>query len=98
MSTGLEKNEIAILSRALASETGGLSPDAARSILAIELSRDDHSELRRLAALAKERPLSAEEETDLENYRHVGRLLELMKSKARISLKRLADSADESRA
>ena len=95
MATALEKNETAILSRALAPENGNLSPEAARSILAIELSPADSSELRRLAELAKAGSLSAADEADLENYRHVGRLLELLKSKARISLKRAAGSADE---
>lgn len=97
MATTLEKNDTAILSRAIGLENGGLSPDAARSILAMQLSPADRVELQRLAALAKEGTLSSEEEADLENYRHAGRVLELFKSKARISLKRPADAADEPR-
>jgi hypothetical protein len=95
MDSALEKNETAIFSRALAPEVGNLSPEAARAILAIELSPADISELQRLAEPAQERALSPEEETELENYRQVGRLLELMKSKARISLKQPAESLNE---
>ena len=87
MTQTLDKDEAAILSRALAPENATLSPQAAHSILAIELSDDDKTELRRLADLARDGSLSESEEAELESYRHVGRLLELMKSKARISLK-----------
>lgn len=93
MPTTLEKNETAILSRAIGLENGGFSPEAARSILAMGLSPADRDELQRLTSLAKEGSLSAEEEADLESYRHAGRVLELFKSKARISLKRSADGA-----
>lgn len=92
------KDETAILSRALAPERGNLSSEAAESILAIELSAADRDELQRLAERAKDGSLSPQEHADLECYRHVGRLLELMKSKARMSLKCSAATANESRA
>ena len=41
-----------------------------------------------LAAKAREGTLSAKEVAQLDNYRDVGRLLELLQSKARLSLKR----------
>jgi hypothetical protein len=94
MSTALEKHETAILSRALDSKNVELSGDAARSILTIELSSADQSELKRLSELAKEGTLSPEEEAELENYRHAGRVLELFKSKARIALKQSRDHSD----
>jgi hypothetical protein len=96
MTTTLVKDEVSILSRALAPDAGGLSAEAARAILAIELSPTDRAELQRLAHGAKDGSLTPEEHADLENYRHVGRLLELMKSKARISLKQSTDAAHES--
>jgi len=40
-----------------------------------------------LAAKAREGSLIEQESAELENYRHVGRLLEVLKSKARLSLK-----------
>jgi hypothetical protein len=98
MSTALEKNETAILSRALGSGNVELSPEAARSILAIQLSSADQRELQRLSELAQLGSLSVEEEADLDNYLHVGRVLELFKSKARIALKQTRDSSDGPRA
>ena len=98
MSTTLDKQEAAILGRVIAPENADLSPEAAQSLLALSLSPADQVELQRLGAKAKDGSLSPIEEADLENYRHVGRLLELMKSKARLSLKRSAMSADETRA
>jgi len=41
-----------------------------------------------LAAKARQGTLSADEAEQLDNYRGVGRLLELLQSKARVSLKR----------
>ena len=54
MSVVFEKDQAAILSRALAPEAGTLSPEAARSYLTIELSVDDQFELRRLAESAQD--------------------------------------------
>ena len=93
MAVALEKDQAAILSRALAPESGTLSPDAAESILSIELSADDQSELRRLTDSAQEGSLSIDDSEALDSYRHVGRLLELLKSKARISLKNARPNA-----
>jgi|GEM_PF-646165 len=83
MAVALEKDQAAILSRALAPESGTLSPEAAELILSIELSADDQSELRRLTDSAQEGSLSIDDSEALDSYRHVGRLLELLKSKAK---------------
>ena len=88
MTVALEKDQVAILSRAFTSETGALSPEAAQSILEIELSADDQSELRRLAEAAQNDSLTPADSEALECYRHIGRLIELLKSKARISQKK----------
>lgn len=93
MTVALEKDQAAILSRALAPETGSLSPEAAQSMLAIELSADDQSELRRLVDAARDGSLTRGDSEALECYRHVGRLIELLKSKARISLKNARPNA-----
>jgi hypothetical protein len=98
MSTALEKHETAILSRALGSGNAELSAEAARSILTIELSSVDQSELQRLSELATAGTLTPEEDMDLENYRQAGRVLELFKSKARIALNRASDSSHGPRA
>ncbi len=93
MTVAFEKDQVAILSRALAPEAGTLSPDAANSILEIDLSEDDKSELQRLAASAQDGSLSETDNEALESYRHVGRIIEILKSKARISLKNARPNA-----
>ena len=81
-----EDSEVGILSRVLDAQNGNLSREAARSWLALTLPDADRARLRDLSAKGKEEALSAAEATLLENYLHVGRLIDLMQSKARLSL------------
>jgi len=89
MSLAVANSEAVILSRAIEPHDGNLSPDAARSLLQIKLPGTDRRRLHELAEKAAQATLTSEEERELENYRNVGRLLELLKSKARLSLKNL---------
>ena len=82
----LENTEVAILGRVFEAEKGDLSPQVARSWLKLRLPEDNEARLRDLTARAKKEELSAGEAELLENYLHVGRLLDLMRSKARRSL------------
>lgn len=89
MVTGLANSEAVILSRAsraIRPEEGDLSPDAARSLLKVRLPAADQQRAQELAAKASEGSLSPVEQIELDSYRGVGRLLELMKSRARRSL------------
>ncbi len=86
-------NEAAILSRVIDAENGNLSAEAARAILRMGFPTEDRARAEVLAARSREGVLTAAEETELESYRHIGRLLELMKSKARRSLHRLGGAA-----
>lgn len=88
MKTDLESTETAILARSINPDRAAWTPDAARSIL--EIGQDDQDAQRRdiLADKARNGTLSVAEESELENFRHVGRILEMMKAKARISLKK----------
>ena len=81
-------SEAAILSRVVRPESGTWSKDAAESILEFDFPPADVRRMNALAAKARRGALSAAEEGELENYRGVGRLLELLQSKARLSLKR----------
>ena len=83
-----EDSEVGILSRVLDAQNGNLSREAARSWLALTLPDTDRARLQNLSSRAKEEALSADEATLLENYLHVGRLIDLMQSKARLSLAR----------
>ena len=80
-------SEAAILSRTIDPSNGNWCAEAARSILAIEMSQLDLERASELAGKAREGSLTEAERVELDSYRHVGRLLELMKAKARVSLR-----------
>ncbi len=88
MSAILENTEAAIWNRVVDPDASNLSREAAESWLRICLPDPDRERVNVLADKAREGTLTATEEAELENYRHVGRLMELLKSKARQSLKR----------
>ena len=88
MSPMVANSEAAILSRTLRPENADLSADAAKSLLSLSLPDSDQRRAQDLAAKATDGSLTRPEELELDNYRAVGRLLELMKSKARLSLQK----------
>lgn len=63
-----------------------LPPDAAKYFLQLHFTDVDRQRMNALAAKARTGTLTAEEETDLANYMQMGWFLDLIKSKARISL------------
>jgi hypothetical protein len=82
----IETTETAILSRAINPAQASWTPDAARSILDIKLTDEDAKRRDELAEKARQGTLSDEEAAELRNYGQVGRILELMKAKAKVSL------------
>ncbi len=64
-----------------------MSPEVAEFLLSMELAEDDRQRLQELAAKARQEALSEADEAALEEYRRAGRLMEMMKLKARIVLK-----------
>ncbi len=64
-----------------------MSREIARGILKLSLSQEDLDRMRRLAKKAKNSRLSVDEEAELDNYCRVGRLLSILKSRARKTLK-----------
>jgi hypothetical protein len=80
--------EAAILGRMLKPERDDLPPEAARSLLKLEFAPEDLSRMHELALQAQAGSLTDTEENELESYRRIGRLLEVMRSKARRSLAR----------
>ena len=87
MATAAETSEAAILSRVIRPDSGTWSREAAESILRFDFPPADMRRMNTLAAKARQGTLSPAEEAQLENYRDVGRVLELLQSKARLSLK-----------
>jgi uncharacterized protein (DUF2236 family) len=78
--------EAAILGRLIRPERADLSPEAARSILKLEFDSQDRDRMHQLVSKAQAGLLTDADAAELESYRRVGRLLDLMRSKARRSL------------
>jgi hypothetical protein len=72
--------------RTLQSGQADLPPEAARYFLKIRFADADHQRMNALAAKAREGHLTENEESDLANYMQRGWFLDLIKSKARLSL------------
>lgn len=85
--------EAAILHRVIRPERADLSTEAARSLLKLDFDDQDRQRMHHLAVKAQDATLTGAEEAELESYRRVGRLLDLMHSKARRSLKNGASGA-----
>jgi hypothetical protein len=83
----LETSEAAILNRVMRPSVGGWPRAAAEAILTVTFDAQDQERMSQLMGKAKAGDLSRVEAEEMENYRHVGRLLELMKSRARRSLR-----------
>jgi hypothetical protein len=83
----LQNHETAILSRVVRPDVPSFPPEAARAILEFRFSDSDQRRMKELLDRAREGALSTSDEKELESYRHVGHLLELLWSKARLSLK-----------
>lgn len=80
--------EFDILARVIDPQKNTLSPEAARSLLALAFSASDLVRLDLLAEKARAGILTNEEHEELESFNHVSHLLALMHSKARLSLQR----------
>ena len=78
-----QNHETAILSRVVLL----CAPEAARAILEFRFPDSDQRRMKELSDRSPEGALSTSDEKELESYRHVGHLLELLWSKARLSLK-----------
>jgi hypothetical protein len=88
MSAMIAESEAEIWSRTIQPESGDLSPEAARALLQLNLRAADVDRVNDLSAKARDGELSGEEGRELDSYLNVGRALELLKAKARLSLRR----------
>jgi hypothetical protein len=90
MSTATVETEAEIWNRTIMPDQGDLPPAAARALLELKLPLADVERVNELSAKARDGALSPAESTQLDNYLNVGRALELLKAKARFSLRRAA--------
>jgi hypothetical protein len=79
--------EAEIWNRTIQPGVGDLSVEAAREWLRLRISEADAERVRELSQRAHSGQLTAAEERELENYLNVGRTLEFLKAKARLSLR-----------
>ncbi len=82
--------EVEIWNRAIRPETGDFSAAAARELLQLRLAEADQQRSRELSGKANAGTLSSEETQELDYYLNVGRALEFLKAKARLSLRDVA--------
>ena len=83
-----DRTQTAILSRLPALATERLAPEVAKFILEIELAAEDRQRLDELAEKARQGTLSGDEEAEIEEYRRAGRVVEMLKLRARLSQRR----------
>jgi hypothetical protein len=78
--------EAEIWERAIRPDVGDLSADGARELLRLRLSDADAERVRQLSHKANVGILIPDELRELDHYLNVGRTLEFIKAKARLSL------------
>ena len=76
-----------VLERVINPQKGGMSPELAKQVLAMDFSAEDHARYESLAYKAQEGTLTAEERSELDEFVNVNDLLTLLQAKARISLR-----------
>ncbi len=81
-------SEAAILGRLIRPDNGDLRAEAAEALLAIRFDSRELDRMHELAVRNQEDRLTSKEKAEMENYRRVSFLLDLMHSKARRSLKK----------
>ena len=86
MSTAMENNFAEVWERTIQPSHADLTPDAARYFLQLHFDATDLARMNELAATARTGSLTQVQEAELENYMQLGWFLDLMKSKARLSL------------
>ena len=78
----------AVLNRVIRPDRDDLSPAAARALLKLSFEQADLDRMHELAVKGQKGELNGAEQAEIAEYRQVGLLLDLLKSKARLSLKR----------
>ena len=64
-----------------------LSPEAAELLLAIDFGEQDRQRMLQLAERSEAGALTAEEKIEFDGYLHLGNLLAVLQSKARVAVK-----------
>ena len=85
--------DAAILTRVVQPDRDDLSPAGARALLKLAFTADDRRRMHDLAVKNQAGSLTRMELRELDSYVRVGRLIDLLAAKARLSLKRRGQDA-----
>jgi hypothetical protein len=85
--------EADIFSRLIDASNPTLTPEAAAGILQLRYTKADHARMAKLARKSNHGTLTPKERREFESYVFVGDVLSLLKSKARLSLKKRSPAA-----
>jgi len=80
--------EAAIWARLMQAQGETPSPAVAEYLLSIGFAESDRAEMQRLAERSAAGTLTDAEQTEFDSYLHVGNLLAVLQSKARVALRR----------
>ena len=80
-------SEAAIWARLMQAQKDEPSSEAAEFLLTIKFDESDRRRVQELAERAEAGTLTAEEQSEFDGYLHIGNLLAVMQSKARLALK-----------
>lgn len=94
MNPTIASQESEILSRLVGPENPNFTPEVAHSILELRFSDVDVDRMNELLEKARQGTLSQEEESQLHGYLFVSSMVDLMHSKARLTLKESAGGPD----
>lgn len=75
-----------IWARLLGAQQSSITPEIARYLLSINFGESDHERMQYLADRSECGTLEPEEEAEFDGYLHVGNILAVMQSKARVVL------------
>ena len=78
--------EAEVWDRVIHSDYGTVPPDVARFLAGLSFEESDLAEMHQLAVLHQEEALTSDDLQRLEGYRRVGLVLDLLRSKARLSI------------
>ena len=93
MAIEITYSEAALLERVVDPKASNLSVDAAQALLELKFTPDDLDRLNELSAKVSEGTLDSREQQELDGFLLIGHLIDLMHSKARLSLRRLGESS-----
>lgn len=93
MSATATSHEGPILRRIFRPEQGDLPAAAAQWLLTVDFAGEDHARMAELLEKAREGDLTPVEDAELEDYGDVGRMLELLKAKAKVTLRNAGNPA-----